>query len=49
MTAPHACPWCRCQPTKQPARININTRAPFWPLVVEVDRLLYTNYRGRPR
>lgn len=44
-TAVHSCPFCRCG--QEPA-IKIDTAAPFYELVLLIDRITYDRV-GRPR
>jgi hypothetical protein len=40
----HQCPTCTCA---DPDRLVIDPSAPFFPLVVEADRLIYAAYISR--
>lgn len=46
MTSPHECPWCRCaDPEATPGVGRVNVLAPFYGLVLEVDRLICSRNR----
>jgi hypothetical protein len=41
----HICPWCRCGPDRGP--IIVDTSAPGYQLVLEVDQILFDQWIAR--